>query len=92
MSANALIQARIDRDIKEKATEVLGSMGLTVSDAVRILLTRTANVALPFATILTLVTTTRGSKRGSRRRLPTRGSISTTAMWKPSSPLVGRLP
>lgn len=49
MSANALIQTRIDSDIKERASEVLGAMGLTVSDAVRILLTRTANEgALPF--------------------------------------------
>ena len=53
MSANALIQARIDADIKERATAVLDNMGLTVSDAVRILLTRVANEgALPagFAT------------------------------------------
>ena len=43
MAANALIQTRIDSDIKDRATEVLGTMGLTVSDAVRILLTRVAN-------------------------------------------------
>jgi DNA-damage-inducible protein J len=42
MSANALIQARIDADIKERATAVLDNMGLTVSDVVRILLTRVA--------------------------------------------------
>ena len=48
MSANALIQARIDADIKERATAVLDNMGLTVSDVVRILLTRVANEgALP---------------------------------------------
>ena len=50
MGANALVQARIDLDIKERATAVLDSVGMTVSDAVRILLTRTANEgALPFA-------------------------------------------
>lgn len=43
MAANALVQTRIDADIKDRATAVLQSMGLTVSDAVRILLTRTAN-------------------------------------------------
>ncbi len=49
MAANALIQTRIDADIKDRATEVLGTMGLTVSDAVRILLTKVANEgALPF--------------------------------------------
>ncbi len=43
MASNALVQTRIDADVKEKATEVLENMGLTVSGAVRILLTRTAN-------------------------------------------------
>ncbi len=48
MPANALIQTRIDADIKDRASEVLSGMGLTVSDAVRILLTRVANEgALP---------------------------------------------
>ncbi|HEX3471871.1 MAG TPA: type II toxin-antitoxin system RelB/DinJ family antitoxin [Silvibacterium sp.] len=49
MSANALVQTRIDPEVKARAAEVLETMGLTVSDAVRILLTRTANEgALPF--------------------------------------------
>jgi len=48
MAANALVQTRIDADIRDRASAVLESMGLTVSDAVRILLTRTANEgALP---------------------------------------------
>ena len=50
MAANALVQARIDSDVKEKAAAVLERLGITVSDAVRILLTRTANKgALPFS-------------------------------------------
>jgi DNA-damage-inducible protein J len=50
MTANALVQTRIDSSVKERATAVLERMGLTVSDVVRILLTRTANEgALPFA-------------------------------------------
>ena len=49
MSANQLVQARIDGKIKEEASIVLGAMGLTVSDAVRLLLTRIAHEhALPF--------------------------------------------
>lgn len=49
MAANALIQTRIDADVKARASEVLETMGLTVSDAVRILLTRIAREgALPF--------------------------------------------
>ncbi|WP_322042848.1 type II toxin-antitoxin system RelB/DinJ family antitoxin [Paraburkholderia sp. J67] len=49
MSASALVQVRIDPALKERASAVLDKMGLTVSDAVRILLTRIANEgALPF--------------------------------------------
>lgn len=49
MASNALIQTRIDPDVKDRATAVLHNLGLTVSDAVRILLTRVANEgALPF--------------------------------------------
>lgn len=49
MAANALVQTRIDPEVKERAAAVLGELGITVSDAVRILLTRTANEgALPF--------------------------------------------
>ncbi|WP_416067561.1 type II toxin-antitoxin system RelB/DinJ family antitoxin [Rhizobium sp. ZK1] len=43
MAANALVQTRIDAEIRDRASAVLENMGLTVSDAVRILLTRTAN-------------------------------------------------
>jgi DNA-damage-inducible protein J len=50
MPANALVQTRIDPDVKERAAAVVEKLGITVSDAVRILLTRTANEgALPFA-------------------------------------------
>jgi DNA-damage-inducible protein J len=49
MPASALVQTRIDPVLKERAAEVLNNMGLTVSDVVRILLTRVANEgALPF--------------------------------------------
>ena len=48
MPVKALVQTRIDADVKERATVVLENMGMTVSDAVRILLTRTAKEgALP---------------------------------------------
>jgi DNA-damage-inducible protein J len=50
MAANALVQTRIDPEVKEKAAAVLADIGLTVSDVVRIVLTRTANEGgLPFA-------------------------------------------
>lgn len=49
MPANALVQTRIDSAVKDRAAAVLEELGITVSDAVRILLTRTANErVLPF--------------------------------------------
>ena len=33
MTSNALVQTRIDSDVKDRATAVLENMGLTVSDA-----------------------------------------------------------
>ncbi|MFX1762755.1 type II toxin-antitoxin system RelB/DinJ family antitoxin [Paraburkholderia sp. A1RI-2L] len=48
MGASALVQVRVDPALKERASAVLENMGLTVSDAVRILLTSVANEgALP---------------------------------------------
>jgi DNA-damage-inducible protein J len=47
MAANALVQTRINAEVRDKASAVLEGMGLTVSDAVRILLTRTANEGAP---------------------------------------------
>lgn len=48
MAATALVQTRIDPAVRDKAAEVLDRMGMTVSDAVRILLTRVAKEgALP---------------------------------------------
>jgi len=49
MGTNAVVRSRIDADVKDRATAVLGGMGLTVSDAIRIVLTRVANEnGLPF--------------------------------------------
>ena len=49
MAANQLVQTRIDGAIKDEAAIVLAAMGLTVSDAVRLLLTKIAREhALPF--------------------------------------------
>ena len=49
MASSDVVRARIDRHIKEEATNVLAGMGLSVSDAIRILLTRiAADKSLPF--------------------------------------------
>ena len=50
MAATAFVRARIDETLKNEAASVLADMGLTVSDVVRIVLTRIAKEkALPFA-------------------------------------------
>ena len=49
MSADTFVRARIDSDTKARATEALQAMGLSVSDAIRMLLLRVAEEKrLPF--------------------------------------------
>jgi DNA-damage-inducible protein J len=49
MPANDVVRARIDPKIKAEASAVLAAMGLTASDAYRMLMTRIAREkALPF--------------------------------------------
>jgi DNA-damage-inducible protein J len=63
MAATQLVQTRIDGAIKAEATAVLAAMGLTVSDAVRLLLTRVAqDKALPFEPLIPNATTIQAIK------------------------------
>ena len=49
MSATETIRARIDSNTKARATNALAAMGLSVSDAIRMLMTRVAEEQrLPF--------------------------------------------
>ena len=49
MAATTMVHVRVDEQVKEKATQALAAMGLSISDAVRVLLTRVAaEEALPF--------------------------------------------
>ncbi len=49
MPATEMVHIRIDKRVKARATKALSAMGLSVSDAVRVLLTRVAEEkALPF--------------------------------------------
>lgn len=49
MSAQAVVRARIDPEVKAQATEALEAMGLSLSDAIRMLLVRiAAEKELPF--------------------------------------------
>lgn len=50
MATTTMVHVRVDEHIKVQATETLASMGLTVSDAIRVFLTRVvADQELPFA-------------------------------------------
>ena len=49
MAASTYVRARIDSETKEKATDALEAMGLSVSDAIRLLMLRVADEKrLPF--------------------------------------------
>ena len=48
-TANTYVRARIDTDTKERAAEALEAMGLSISDAIRLLMLRVADERrLPF--------------------------------------------
>ena len=49
MNADSVVRARIDSETKAKATAALDAMGLSVSDAIRLILLRVADEKrLPF--------------------------------------------
>jgi DNA-damage-inducible protein J len=76
MATNQLVQARIDGAIKEEAATVLAAMGLTVSDAVRLLLTKVAREkALPFEPLMPNATTIEAMKEARRGNLPRFASV-----------------
>ncbi len=72
MTANAIVRARIDEHIKQEASAVLAAMGLTLSDAFRILLTRVAHEkALPFEPLVPNAATIEAMKKARRGNLET---------------------
>ncbi len=76
MPANAVVRARIDEHIKEEAATVLAAMGLTVSDAFRIMLIRIAKEkALPFEPLVPNEETIKAMKAARRGKVVTVGSV-----------------
>lgn len=68
---NELVQAWIDGAVKKEAAAVLAAMGLTVSDAVRLLLTRVAHEkALPFAPLVPNAATIEAMREAREGNLP----------------------
>ena len=63
MGNDSVVRARIDSDTKARATEALEAMGLSVSDAIRLLLLRIAEEKrLPFAVKIPNSTTVKAMK------------------------------
>lgn len=76
MPTNAVVRARIDENIKEEASAVLAAMGLTVSDAFRIMLIRIAKEkALPFEPLIPNEETVKAMKASRRGHVKKIGSI-----------------
>jgi len=68
MPANSLVQTRINAEIKEEAATVLRAIGLTVSDAVRLMLTRVAREKALHSSIDSQRRDHRGNERGSGKK------------------------
>jgi DNA-damage-inducible protein J len=75
VTENAVVRARIDQRIKDEAAAVLGAMGLTVSDAFRLLMVRVAKEkALPFEPLTPNAETIEAMKAARRGEVVTAGS------------------
>lgn len=70
MATNTVVRARIDGRVKDEAAAVLAAMGLTVSDAFRLLMVRVAKEkALPFEPLTPNAKTVRAMKEARRGKL-----------------------
>lgn len=76
MAVSSIVRARINEEIKAEASVILGAMGLTVSDAFRMLLIRIAHEkALPFAPLIPNAKTIKALKASIKGDMTTVGSI-----------------
>ncbi len=76
MLNNSIVRARINEQIKEEAAIVLSEIGLTLSDAFRLLLMRIAREkALPFEPLIPNATTMEAIEAARRGELITIGSL-----------------
>jgi DNA-damage-inducible protein J len=76
MPENAVVRARINEDVKNEATAVLDAMGLTVSDAFRMMMVRIAREkALPFEPLVPNEETVEAIKAARRGELTAVGSV-----------------
>jgi DNA-damage-inducible protein J len=72
MPTNTVVRARIDERVKKEAEAVLASIGLTVSDAFRMMMVRIATErALPFQPLIPNEETVEAMKAARRGELTT---------------------
>ena len=77
MTENSVVRARIDEATKNEAAAVLASMGLSLSDAFRLLLKRVAaEKALPFEPLVPNAETVEAMKAARRGDVVTAGNPS----------------
>ena len=75
MPANSVVRARIDEHVKAEAEVVLASIGLTVSDAFRMMMIRIANEkTLPFEPFIPNDKTIAAMKAARKGKLITAGT------------------
>jgi len=75
MTENSVVRARINERIKNEAAAVLSAMGLTVSDAFRLMMVRIAKEkALPFEPLVPNAETIEAMKAARQGELVTAGS------------------
>ena len=75
MPTNSVVRARIDARVKEEAEAVLASIGLTVSDAFRMMMIRIAKEkSLPFEPLVPNEETIKAMKAARRGKLITAGA------------------
>ena len=73
--ATTMVHTRIDQKIKDRAARTLASMGLSVSDAVRMLLVRVAaEKALPFQVRVPNAATAKAMRDAARGKGKRHGS------------------
>jgi DNA-damage-inducible protein J len=76
MAATEMVHVRVDKRVKAMATKTLSAMGLSVSDAVRVLLTRVAaEKALPFEVKVPNATTTAAMREARKGGLSSFDSV-----------------
>ncbi len=73
---STVVRARIDEKVKEEATAVLGAIGLTASDAFRLMMVRiAAEKRLPFDPLVPNEETIEAMKAARRGELAAVGSV-----------------